>query len=269
MGLSPVAEVRLWQLALFPFIWCVFLMVGAAVIPPHGLPVFFRVGQEGVKALALAGCLFAALGFERGDYLRGAWLFNAGCFTCLLVRDLALLPALSETANVAIVRALLSAVANTLGGISAWRFGRAWSVAELPDPDRRRLRAYVAMGILALVLAAGSLLVHVRSALAGNLASLVYIASELGDIVSLCLIAPVLPTALALRGGSLAWPWSMLAVAFVGWLLYDAAAAFTGLMVVDDVLKHTLLEICRAVACLFTLASGVAQRRAAAVHAEA
>ncbi|WP_394850515.1 hypothetical protein LZC95_24045 [Pendulispora brunnea] len=266
MGTSKaVSDVRLWQLAIFPVVWSIVLVLLVVVLPTSAQPALFRVGQECVKVLALSGCLFAAAGFEKGDYLRGAWLFNAACFSFLLVRDCTFLPGLNELTNIDLVRPAFAGTANFFGVLSAWRFGRAWSVAELPDTGRNRFRTYVTMGVLALFIAAGSLVVHVRDAMAGNRAALVFIASGVGDIVSLCMIAPVLPTAIALRGGSLAWPWALMAVGFLGWLGYDCADAIMSMVTVDPGIKRTLLEVCRTYGCLYVLSSGIAQRRVASL----
>lgn len=260
---KAVSDVRLWHLAIFPVVWSAVYVLLVVVLPTSGPPVLFRAGQECVKVLGLSGCLLAASSFEKGDYLRGAWLYNALCFSFLLLRDCTLLPGIDEVPSIDVVRPVLSSIANFFCVLSAWRFGRAWSVAELPDTGRNRFRTYITMGVLALFIAAGSLVFHVRDALAGNRASWMFITSGVGDIVSLCMIAPVLPTAIALRGGSLAWPWTLMAMGFLGWLGYDCADAIMSLMTVDPVLKRTLLEVCRTYGCLYVLTSGIAQRRVA------
>lgn len=80
------------------------------------------------------------------------------------------------------------------------------------------------------------------------------VASDLGDTISVALLAPVLQTALALGGGLLRWPWSFLAASGMSWLLYDATASES----------HLASEIFRALACMFLFSVAVAQRRAIA-----
>ncbi|WP_394828607.1 hypothetical protein [Pendulispora albinea] len=241
--------------------WVFVLVLGAALLPAYVLPAFFRISNESLKVLAVSGCLLAAFAFQPGDYLRRGWFYQGACFACLLVRDTTLIPGFDTARDIHLVRALLAAAANAFGVASCWRFGRAWAVAELPDTDRSRLRAYLAAGGLAVLFGCGSLAIHVRAAVQGDPAAFVSIASQVGDLIGLCLIAPVLPTALALRGGRLAWPWIMLTASFLGWLVYDGFMAATSVFPVSPLLRKTVGESCRAVALIFTLASAIAQRR--------
>ena len=88
---------------------------------------------------------------------------------------------------------------------------RAWSVAGLDVvvPRATRIAAMVISTLLALAIAGSGALDALRKVLAGQLGELEFLASNLGDIVSLAAIAPIVLTARMLRGGSLAWPWRL------------------------------------------------------------
>ena len=92
----------------------------------------------------------------------------------------------------------------------------------------------------------------------GDRAALVNLASEIGDIGSLCALAPVLPVAFALRGGRLAWPWSLLGASLLAWLAYDGVVAVTHDAFGSNSAR-LFIEVFRALGCLFNLSSGIAQ----------
>jgi len=256
-----LAEASLRRLMLIPLAWIGVLVVGAALLPSSSLFVLFRVSNESAKGLGVVACLLAAAAFGPGDYLRGGWLYSGACWALLLLRDATYIPGLTELPAMDLVRAALTAIANAYWIVSAWRFGRAWKVAELPDTNSSRRYAYIAVGIVVLVCAGGTLIIHVQAALLGDRAALVKVASHVGDLLALCMIAPVLPTALALRGGRLAWPWIMMTASFLAWLGYDTFDAIVKVVPVGHVVTHTVKESFRAFAILSTLGAAITQRR--------
>jgi hypothetical protein len=76
------------------------------------------------------------------------------------------------------------------------------------------------------------------------------------DIVTLCLITPLLLTAVALRGGSFSWPWGLLTASRLAWLLYDASEAFGASL---GPAGFPLPELFRGLGENFLCAAGLAQ----------
>src|SRR4029077_7781609 len=84
---------RLPWLAVFPVVWGIaFLALAAAFSGTASQGVYFRTEIEMVKILALLGSWGAAFAFEKGEYLRRAWLLIGASFACFLLRDLTLAP---------------------------------------------------------------------------------------------------------------------------------------------------------------------------------
>jgi hypothetical protein len=103
-----------------------------------------------------------------------------------------------------------------------------------------------------------------RALVGGNLSSIVSTGSDLGDMLTLALIAPVMQTALAMRGGLLRWPWGLTTAGSLAWLMYDITS---DIVTVLHVTRGPLLvgsESVRLVASGCILAAGVCQRRVVA-----
>lgn len=246
---------RYRTLAIVPILVGIAFVVAASVAPS---PTLFRAHVELVKLLALFGCLAAALAFDRSDYLRRAWLFNGACLFLLLVRDLTVLaPATPRSVQSALVIA-----ANGCSIAGTWLMARAWHVAglDLMESETKRRALVLAGVVLALVLGGGAIVVDVRAIARGELASLVPLASDLGDVVSLTLIAPMAMTALAMRGGVLRWPWGLFTMSLACWLFYDASNVLRTHLPTNS--SHVLNELFRTLACMYLCVAGLAQRRA-------
>jgi hypothetical protein len=256
-------------LALAPVLFAVAFLVAELLAPDGATFALMRVENETGKVLCAAGAIAAAMAFERGDYLRVAWLFLAVCQSLLLTRDATLLPALSAGAppgsGLVVARGLLVIAANASAVVGIGMLARAWSVAGLDDAGARSKRAALfAVTLAAALLIEGwPLIEHTHRLLAGDLSALVELASDLGDAISFALVVPVLQTALAMRGGALLWPWALLTIAGLCWILYDVVFGATFAKHVVDV---TGLRVCaealRSLGTTFTAAAGLAQRRA-------
>ena len=253
--------------ALFPLAWGAAFLLGTAWLQGgEAYPVFVRVEMELAKALALGGAVAAALAFERGEYLRRAWLLIAGCMALLLLRDATLLPFLGLDAmgeqRLAALRGLLVVGANLSQIAGTWMLARAWKRAALALPVSRLSQALLVAAVVAAALAVtGPGMVRNASRVGqGDVAALTGLASAMGDAVSLFLIAPLLLTALALRGGLFGWPYSLLTTSYVAWLLYDATIAVGPAAGLDAAGTRTASELFRALGCLFGFSAGLAQR---------
>jgi hypothetical protein len=148
------------------------------------------------------------------------------------------------------IRNSLTFGANLTGIISFILFARVWSGTGLV-PRWRWLATLISVAVTLAV--AGrttwSDLMLARSLepdAVGNLFS------DVGDIVSFSIIGPVAATAIALRGGALAWPWFLLTVSSIAWLVYDVGGYFGR---AEQVVEISAVVI----ADLYALAAALAQ----------
>ncbi len=207
-------------------------LVAAALLGAGGMAAgsVLRFAVELTKVLALIGSAAAALAFDRGDYLRRAWLFTGGCYAFLLLRDLTLLHGAGGVRGrrIEYLRSGIIVLANASALIGTVMIARAWHVAGLEPPGSAlsRRSAFLIAIALAVILIGPSLVVDGRGLRHGDATSIIAVASDLADALGLCLIGPVLMTALALRGGILLWPWALFTASMVSWMFYDAASAY-------------------------------------------
>ncbi len=191
------------------------------------------------KSMAVVGAWVAASAFDRGDYLRRAWLLIVANYSFITVNFLLAgtakplllglgavhLPGLEPSSLAAsYVRSIGVIIGNGLGVLATLMLARAWSVAGLePASGAVRLVVAVSAVVLAgLIVGRASYgdvvdLMHERS-----MGAAISVASDFGDFISFSLIAPMLLTALALRGGVLVWPWALYTSSQLAWMLFDA-----------------------------------------------
>jgi hypothetical protein len=251
------------RIAAFPFVWAALFLAALVAVPVETRIPLYRVGMEASKALAAGGCFAAAFAFERGDYMRRAWTFNACCYLFLLCRDTALAMLPEGAATAAAVGGVLALVANLASVIGTLLLARAWAIAGLEYPGSRAARVSVFLATLAAALAASGtdLVLDARTLLGGDLTSLHSVASDVGDVVSLCMLAPMVLTVVGMSGGVLKWPWGLLTASLVFWLLYDAAATVDHFTAGHEVTTRLAREVFRALACACEFSAGLAQRR--------
>ena len=259
-------------LLLAPLAACAVLLAGIlATAPADGRLAFYRWEILVVKALATIGCLYAALGFRRGDYLQRAWLFLGASYFLLLVIDLFFAPpahtgATGFSQTVMQVRGAIELVSNLSAVVGTFMLARAWSATGLDRPQSVLSRRLLGVGVTVVVLGVvgQSIYVDVRDLAGGNLQGIAGLASDVGDLVTLLLIVPVLLTALALRGGVLAWAWLLVAATQISWLLYDAAGTVGFAFHLEHAHTRPYEELFRTLACTLAFVSGIAQRWAIA-----
>jgi len=131
-----------------------------------------------------------------------------------------------------------------------------------PAPGRVALQA-AACGVAVLVTGA-PLLGDLDALLHGEVFALVPLVSDVADAIVLVLLAPLLQTTVALRGGVLRWPWAMLTLNNVLWLVFDAAYGFGGVWHIDSDRRRLVMEALRTLATAYTFSAGLAQRWAVA-----
>jgi hypothetical protein len=258
---APVVKTR--ALAWLPVGFAVaFLLAGLAA--GDAAPAVLRTENEAGKILAVLGCFSAAFAFERGDYLRRAWELTGACLLLLLVRDATIIPFIDAAVGGArfdTARTFLVVLANASSVVGTALLARAWSVSGLSTAGRRA--SLLVAGVAVALAATGWPLVHdLRRLLGGDLDAVPWVASDLGDTIAFVLVVPVMQTALALRGGTLLWPWALLTAGGLCWILYDAAWGIGALLQVDAVIHVRLVtETLRGLACTFIACAGIAQRR--------
>jgi hypothetical protein len=169
---------------------------------------------------------------------------------------------LSDRSWTALANGILTVVANASTVVGMWMLAHAFRAAGIELPGSRASR--VAVQLLALALALGAAgppaAIELRALLHGQVSHLANLASCIGDIIAFSLIAPMLMTALALRGGLLSWPFALLTASLVSWLCFDATFTLAPLTGRSDADVKLMLEFFRALACTFGGAAGYAQR---------
>jgi hypothetical protein len=114
---------------------------------------------------------------------------------------------------------------------------------------------------VALVAAGPAAVVSARQVLNGDQSGIMYFASCMGDIFCFALIAPLLLTTVAMRGGLLAWPWGFMTASGLAWLAYDGVQTLSPILLdISAEAARPLAEVSRCVACTCAFAAGVAQR---------
>jgi len=258
---------RFRSFALFPAGFAVLFAVAALAAGEGGLASVLATENEVGKALALVGCFAAALAFEEGDYLRRAWFYSGLCYLVLILGDVVGMRLLATHLSVHQVDLAVGSCAvlgNATSVLGTWMLARAWTVAGLEDDDvasRTRGRLLFAAAIVVSLAITGWPLVHdAGELLAGDLGASVNIASDLGDTICLALVALVMHTALAMRGGMLRWPWGLLTSSGIAWIAYDAASGGVELLHVEQARWLIMTEAIRGLACAFMFSAGIAQR---------
>jgi hypothetical protein len=257
------------RLVVFPVAFALSFAVAALLAGDAGLSAVLTAENEAGKLLALAGCVAAALAFEGGDYLRRAWLYSGACYVLLLAGDAAGVPAFAGRVSprqLGLVQGAVVLAANAASVVGTWMLARAWSVAGLVEEDdgaSSRGRVLFAAAIVVALAITGWPLSHdVRALLGGDPGASVSIASDLGDTICLALVAPVMQTALAMRGGLLRWPWGLLAASGLAWIVFDAASGVVEAFQVERARWLVVTEGVRGIACACFFVAGVAQRLA-------
>ena len=254
---------RLRSLAIFPLLYAAaFAAVAFWLDGGDSLGPFVTGQRILVRILAVVGCFAAVSVFQRGDHLRRAWLFLAWGTIAILLRDvLRLLPAFdpasSAPAAEVFVRGLF--IFSNLGLLAGiWLLARAWKMAAISLPGGRLGVFIVALltAVLALLVAGPAALTSAKELWQGDLNALIEVVSPVVDIVTLCLIAPLLLTAISLRGGSFSWPWGLITASQLSWLLYDGAVTLAPVLVPAG---FPLGDVFRGLAENFLFGAGLAQ----------
>lgn len=231
------------------------------------LPAIAQLVVLNAKALGVIGALTAFSLYSRGDYLRSAWGWLVVGSALLVEGDVitATLGPAFPADKVVLVRGAVLAVSNVATPLAMALFARALSRAglDLVGSSVGRWAFTAVVAVIALLAVGGSILAAGRGVAAGDYSKIVSLISGLGDIATLVLVAPLIHNVIALRGGTLAWPFMLLAARSLSWLLYDAIPGLGAM----DATSAALRNCTRLWGVLFLFAAGLAQRWA--MHATA
>jgi hypothetical protein len=186
------------------------------------------------QALSVVGCVLAARAFEPGAHLRRVWTLLAISGGGIAVQyALGLLP---RDLLVDSLRLGTTAVVNLSSAWGLWLLARTIHVAGLAPPGGRFGRGFAlaVTFVVAATVAGPGWIVSVHSFLGapGPAAARPVIGGAV-DIFAMVLIAPVGLTAVALRGGTLSRPWTLLALNSLCFLLLNLAGITARLVPAD------------------------------------
>lgn len=258
---------KLRWLAIMPLLVAMVVVVLDLILASSpAYPIFKRAQLEAVRLACIIGMLAAALKFRRGEYLRKAWMLLSINMMVFLLRDVLFIvqelgiDLFGNENNYNIFSGIMVVIGNVFGVIGMFVLARAWKVAdlELPGPKWGQQALFVIAVLLSFIIVGPTAYKHLFLLLEGSTRSMIGLGSSLGDIISLCLIAPLLLTALALRGGLLVWPWLLITASSISWLFYDATAFLEAST--TSIPKLIVYEAFRTLACMFGFAAALAQR---------
>jgi hypothetical protein len=243
-----------------------YLVMQSFFVEEQARRLFFTTEIATMKLLGAAGCFIAASRYRRREYIGIAWYLIGIDYFLLFVKDLLfgrvihlpnLDPDLAST-----LRVIFVIIGNAGSAIGCIMLARVWHVAGIALPGSRRLQyaaIVVGIGLAIAIVGWGTWqdLGHLRQ---GDKEAWVAVASNLGDIVSFSAIAPILLTAIAMRGGALAWPWALVTLSNVGWLLYDLSWSFERQWALSEHNLRIVAEFWRGQGCVMAFAAGLAQR---------
>lgn len=177
---------------------------------------------------AVVGSAIGASAFARGDRLRWAWLLVAS-YALIGVGKILLWgsprhvgPALGllPQTNTALANGAATILLNLCSVAGLALFARVWHGTGLTPPWRGR--ATLVAFAIGLVVGGVPVWNDIHLIAAGQSLRVAGLASSLGDIAAITLMGPILVTAIAMRGGLLVWPWTILTVSSIAWLAFDA-----------------------------------------------
>jgi hypothetical protein len=218
------------------------------------------------NGLTVVGAMIGVIVLDPGDYLRRAWIANVVAYSIFFTAALMRLPNLPEW--IVWVRVGLVIVGNGFSVTAVVLFARVYRQTGLPEP--RAPWVWVATTVFAFASAGIPVYENVRALVVGTGSplSVMGIASSIGDALVLVLVAPLVITAFALRGGKLAQLFWYLGASAAAWLLVDAQDTVVFFLHPDDH-THTMLLVAiepfRQAACALLFAAALTQRELAEV----
>jgi hypothetical protein len=236
----------------------------AGIAPPDVRWPIIDTMIRASKVVGLFGCLIGALSFRRSDHLFRGWLLIAAMYALLVSRDAVIHRSLLIDIHTSTARWIEAAVivpANVMAVLGSWTMGRAWYIGGIALPGTRATRSVVRAAAVAMAIAITmpALWYYAPHLLDGEAMPVMGASNALADALSLSMLAPVLLTALALRGGAIAWPWALLTCSMFGWLCYDVTFSLSANLNRGAEAFRALGEAFRALAAVGAGMAGIAQ----------
>lgn len=253
------------------FRWLIAIPLGSAIVLSIAFLLvgpdragLYRADVAICQALGFWGCLAAALIFDSGDYLRRAWVLQMICYGLIFAGDLTLTTGVFSNRSWApLANGILTLTANASAMGGTFFLARTARVAGIQMPGSDVTRHVLSAIALAIALAAGgpAAIVSARQVLHGDQGGIMFFASCIGDIFCFAMIAPLLLTTIAMRGGLLAWPWGFMTASGLAWLTYDGVQTLAPILLGISAEKaRPVLEVARCLACTCAFSAGLAQR---------
>jgi hypothetical protein len=217
---------------------------------------------ELLRVGAAAACVAAALRYSWGDRLYAAWLLFAVNLLLLLIKDVLFGPHSGDFGihlTPAHARGALVVSGNLATVIAMMLLAGAWRAAGFGELESRSRRVAAQLTTVALAAATTgyALVVNVSALRHGTPGAIEHVASDVGDFVTFSLVAPLAMVTFALRGGALFWPWLLIVLSKIGWMLFDVV------LIAHSEHVRPFAELARCLALALMLAAGVAASRAA------
>jgi hypothetical protein len=248
-----------------PLLVAALYLVAVALAGPSGRQRLLAFEVPLVKLLALAGCAAAASRYRRGEELHTAWALLALHYGLIFITELAIgsmfvIPGL-EGSRGQWLRYLSAGLANVAGALAAVLLARVGRLIGLGLPSLAWRRTALSAAIVAAALIVGwGAWKDLGHALGGDPVAITAVASDVGDLICFSAIAPLLLIALAMRGGTLAWPWGLITASYGAWMFYDMIWSFEAALGLAPGTQLVLGELARTLACALAFSAGLAQR---------
>jgi hypothetical protein len=254
--------------ALLPFVLA-FLLLGihTAVTPWAHWGQGLDIVSLASKMAAFVGGIVAARAFDRGDYMRRAFVFEAATYGLLVTRDcLAMVPPLRSALEAAhafdTVWRILFVSANVSGVAGAFMMALAARLAVF-DSEETRFRGRLCLFLATLIgitFTGPSIVTSALDIGQGRPHSFVVLIGSLADLGAFVLTVPVIRLAYALRGGLLYIPWTLVATARMFWLVRDGFGVAPPWLQEQQAFMIAA-ETARTLACCYGFSAGLAFRR--------
>jgi hypothetical protein len=240
------------------------IAVYAATVVASGADMHVIYGSVLVtKLLAAVGLGAAAARYNRREYLFWAWALMAGNYALLFFAEVLFSSRMPFRLGGPLAPALAAVfvvAANVMGAVAYAMLARVWRVVGVALPDQTAgKKIFVVAGIVVAVALVGfGTIPSVKAMLAGQPDGFIGVFGSACDLVGFSLIAPLALRALAMRGGTLAWPWGLVAVSALVWMLFDFSVDLN--LPVSQAVGSGVANGERVAACACAFAAGIAQR---------
>lgn len=229
--------------------------------PDHGF-IYNAVARASLLALVAVSAGLTASRFSWwGEHLGRGWTLFFAAYACLTIGEILRkgFPQAATAAEACIIGANLALIGAYV------IIARSLKVAGLDFGGSRAqsVLATVVALLLALAICHESILDAWNAISAGSAKGSALI-SPVADVITFALVAPLLLTAWALRGGQQFWVFALLTLGTLGWMFNQGSSTLLGLIGItsaDAIRSGRIFGF--AMACLFIAAAAAAQRLAA------